>query len=418
MSQQASNKPKSQEERTFYAQIDSRFATQDYFPRQGCVRLIGVTPDSYEKSLFNTPEGCPTYVIDIGEHDVYPEWGRLRRVWLEGFYRPPYEDELPLKNRWVKLDYLISPDKTNSYAYAAFSNDEPNYISIQSISFEDGPVVDPLGVENGGEHELEESIHERAVTLTAFHVGQGMCSLIAGEKVGYLIDAGAGIPLNRENYRANTKANGLPLANDLRDRVSKLTTLSAIVSHPDIDHWRLLEWDAQLLAAVTRVYLPAGQPALAFSAPAIKPKVRGMIDRSFTLSSNSGLEVYRAEPAVSDKNGECLVAKAYSDGRDALLPGDYVYARMATDKRKDGAIANLASAQFDAVVVPHHGDEASANVSIKPRTKGDSIAYFSAGTHAYYRHPRNASLMAHDNHGFAVVAKQWCQDILALHLLP
>jgi len=241
---------------------------------------------------------------------------------------------------------------------------------------------------------------------------------MSGRNVGYLFDAGAGTPVNRANYRAGAHASGSPLINQLRPEALALSSLSAIVSHPDGDHWRLLEWDSSILNAVKTVYLPHGQPALVFSAPNVKAKVKGLIDASFVLSPKSRLDVFRSAPSRSDRNGECLVACAHIDGRTALLSGDYVYDRMANDKREDEAISLLATASFDAVVVPHHGDEASAAVLPWPAQASASIAFFSAGTHAGYGHPTNASLTAHDGKGFAVVDNHWCKDVLSLQLLP
>jgi beta-lactamase superfamily II metal-dependent hydrolase len=117
----------------------------------------------------------------------------------------------------------------------------------------------------------------------------------------------------------------------------------------------------------------------------------------------------------SDKNGECLVAVCETRGKRALLPGDYCYERMSIDT--SGGMQPLLTAPYDAVVVPHHGDKASAHEIVSP-VSDNSIAFFSAGDHSYYKHPTVASLARHKSKGFLVVNKHEMADIRSQQLLP
>lgn len=241
-----------------------------------------------------------------------------------------------------------------------------------------------------------------------------MCSLLHGGGVGYLLDAGAGVPVRRGEYRSGVHVGGRPFVNQLRSTIQNLNTVMAILSHPDSDHWRLLDWDSGLLSATSAVCLPAGQPALAFSAPAIKGKVVGLSNHSFSLNAKNSLEVLRANPSHSDRNGECLVAIVDCNGTFGLAAGDYVYSRMLTDGNMN--VVNLANRQYDAIIVPHHGDAASANNVPSPVVPHTSKAFFSAGTHAGYGHPTTNSINAHI--AFDRTNKNTTDDVLELPLLP
>ncbi|EPW8877468.1 hypothetical protein [Pseudomonas aeruginosa] len=410
----------------FYAKVEQGVTTQDYYPLQDCVRLIAVSPDSFQRSAFNLECGCSTYILDIGRSDLggsglshrrkrYPSLSPLplpRSFWVDDCY---FEDDS--STSWWEVSYTISAIATGSYAYLAFTPSEPKYLNISSVRRVSGPVVDPVPLSDEVSLPLElEFATDKPFKLTAFHVGQGMCSLFSNEKLGYLLDAGAGTPITRDVYRKNLHRTGVPFVNDLSAIISGHEQISAIISHADSDHWRILEWDEGLLEITSTVYLPAGRPALAFSSPLVKGKVVGIRDKLISFGPHDRLEVYRSDPSVSDKNGDSLVVVVNCQQKQALYPGDYVYDRMAVDGNL--SIATLAEARFDAVVVPHHGDEASAWVMPWPKVPDESQAFFSAGTHAGYGHPTNASLSAHERKGFVNIDKHTCSHIRAHHLLP
>ncbi|WP_129436791.1 hypothetical protein [Pseudomonas sp. ACM7] len=406
----------------FYAKIEQGSTVQDYYPLQDCVRLIAVSPDSFQSAAFNLESGCSTYILDIGRSDLWGS-GLPRRHNLSPFPRPRsfwFEDsafEDDSSTSWWEINYTISPVATGSYAYSAFTSGEPRYLDVSSIRRVLGPVVDPVPLSNDISPALElEFVTDKPFKLTAFHVGQGMCSLFSNDKLGYLLDAGAGTPVTRDVYRKNLHRTGIPFVNDLRSAIAGHEELSAIISHADSDHWRILEWDEGLLEQIKTVYLPAGRPALAFSSPMVKRKVVGIRDRLFSLGAHDLLDVHRSDPSVSDKNGDGLVVVVTCQEKQALYPGDYVYDRMAVDGNLSMVV--LAESRFDAVVVPHHGDEASASVMPWPKVPDESQAFFSAGTHAGYGHPTNASLSAHERKGFVNIDKHTCSHIRAHHLLP
>jgi beta-lactamase superfamily II metal-dependent hydrolase len=400
---------------SFKAQVDKVIAVQDYSPLRRCVRLIGISDKSFSNKLFNTDGGCQTYVIDLSWTDLLPRLLLYPRTWMSFSLRKNLlemlEDAPP--GIWLDIRFTKEIEETGSYAYEAFADSEPTYLSIKSVRFIVGPTVEPIAL--GTAKPAPASIGVAAARLTAFHVGQGMCSLMEDGRDGYLLDAGAGTPVRRPIYRAGVKSGGGSFRNDLLPLIGSLS-LNAIVSHPDSDHWRLLDWDITILSKLTSVYLPAGQPALAFSSPAIKKKVIGIGDTSFSFSGGDSLEVRRSQPNVSDKNGECLVCVAYCGGKMALMPGDYVYDRMAVDFNTN--IQAMMIGFFDAVVVPHHGDHASASAIVAPKNPNLSVAFFSAGTRSGYGHPTAASLNAHRARNFDVVDNHRCDDIIARQLLP
>ena len=92
-----------------------------------------------------------------------------------------------------------------------------------------------------------------------------------------------------------------------------------------------------------------------------------------------------------------------------MFPGDYVYSRMASDSNPD--IVALSSSTLDAVMVPHHGDAASASVSVVPALPLSTYAFFSAGTHSGYKHPTTASLGAHATAKFDNIDHHTWSDI-------
>ena len=389
------------EEGTFYAQLDSKFTTQDYRPYFRCVRLIGVLEESFTDNAFNKPKGCPTFVIDLAWNGFSKLRNRrFKRLiselnWLEGAFA---EDSLI----WVKIKFFRSLRVTEDYVYEAFTTSVPEYLQVTAINLVEGPNVDaPEAAPDVQPSAADRLVND--VTLTGFHVGQGMSSLLSSpsHNHGYLLDAGGGTPVLRESYRTGQHFGGV-FKNDLALAIKHLQRVTVVLSHSDCDHWRILDWDLQLLAKVDRIFLPIGRPALVFNSHRVKIKTKGLDDAKFWLG-NVELDVLRSEPRRNDETGHCLIVHAKQDKRSALLPGDYVYSRILQDKRSDGAIVALGNLKFDAIVVPHHGDEASAMKVFSPRVDDQSIAFFSAGDHEGYGHPTLLSIDAHFLKKFAVV---------------
>lgn len=71
-------------EKTLYAQVETVWAVKDYPPVRNCVRLIAVDTYSFENQLFNSEQGCQTYVVDLDWRDAYPNWHRFAGPWGRG----------------------------------------------------------------------------------------------------------------------------------------------------------------------------------------------------------------------------------------------------------------------------------------------------------------------------------------------
>ncbi len=403
------------------SKVDVALALQDYPPFASCARLIGVSGPSFQAQAFNQPQGCATYVVDLALTDLLQSIGTQ---WPAGLQQARSNHhallaflEEDLGDLWLKVS--VSPrDVAASYLYEAFTDAGPSYVSVDDVALVSGPTVLPRTAQPVPQ---PSSSPASAWELNAFHVGQGMCSLAQEQNGsrGYLLDAGAGTPVRRQDYRSRVHPNGAPFVNELMapHRVPALTTsLEAFISHPDSDHWRLLEWDAALLHQVQQIYLPTNTPALAFASPHVTAKVAACAGVRLQLSQRDALELIRSRPARPDRNADCLVARMRCGARQALLSGDYVYDRMLTDG--DPVIAACPTTPIDAVVVPHHGDAASANAVPPPAHPQQSIAFFSAGTHAGYGHPTAASIHQHQAAAFQVIDRHTLWDIQEQRLMP
>lgn len=396
----------------FFAQMDQLEAIQDYLPQQECVRLFGVSVKDFENDTFLEDGGCQTYVIDI-EITEFLSAIQTRR-WLDRYLDGGGDVASHIDENWIFVDFKPSVNPTFSYAYAAFTESEPQYIDVRAIKFLNRRIKLPA---LASDRPLIRPGAGDVAKLSAFHVGQGMCSVYTYAEHQFLVDAGAGKPVNREVYRRNYHRDGSQFRNELRTSLSK-KNLTAIISHLDSDHWRLLEWDLSICAKVNTIYFPVGTASLALRSSAIVGKVKALDSCTLTFDPNNYLAVFRTNPSLSDKNGEGVVVVAVCDGLPALLPGDYVYERMLSDH--DADLQVLASEPYAAVVVPHHGDTASArNVppALSWRMQTPPIAFFSAGTHARYLHPRIVSVAAHAISGFDVVVDNSCPNIIEQRLL-
>lgn len=385
-----------------YAQVDHAAGVQDYAPSAMCLRLIGISEQDFKSEAFNSDAGCSTYLVDLAWSDVQEllslrgragtsqlvlrRWAQAIEEWPPGW--------------WIVIHYTKLQAVSNSYAYELFTDASlPTYMTLTAVSMVSGPELTAPALSATGP-----SVARRQnFQVVAFHVGQGMCSLVQGSTgAGILLDAGAGTPVSRKAYQANTRQ--VNFNNDLETRTQALTKLEAIISHPDSDHWRVLDWDHRLCRQVTAIYTPSNTTSLGLKSKHVIGRVHAI--GSSTVTNGTGgppiLKLHRSAPKHSDRNGECLIVEAVFNGR-VLFPGDYVYDRFATDKNP--AINALASASFDAVVVPHHGDTASRLNVVQPASSR-SKAFFSAGNHPLYQHPRQNSMAAHKSAGFTNISRQ------------
>ncbi|RKP48277.1 hypothetical protein [Trinickia fusca] len=402
-----------------YCQIETFNGVKDYAPRIPCVRLFGVSLSSFQNEEWANASGCEVHILDISIRDWLSLANRARLELSARWYKAlrSFDEEAVPPNSskeslWVEVTYKLAHGPSDSYAYPAFTGSAPTYIGIDTVAFVRGPALPSFAMtSNVPLHRVQGSEHDWK--LEGFHVGQGMCSVFHNDESGFLLDAGAGTPVNRDSYQAQK------IANELMPLVKKLATsdtrLPMIISHPDADHWRILDWDVELLNRVGPVYLPSGRPSLAFNSHIIKPRVYGIGTQTLFHSGAASLSVYRSAPTSSDKNGECLVTVCEAAGKKALLPGDYVYKRMKSETGTP--ISILSAGQFDAVVVPHHGDEASSEQVFLP-VGSESKAFFSAGTHQGYGHPTQSSIDAHRAVGFDILEDHAQRDIVSVPLIP
>jgi len=401
-----------------YAQVEQGNAIQDYPPFSPCLRLVGIDKPAFESEAFNDKQGCRTYFIDIA-------WSYFSTLSFSGAMHGPFPfdaaawasipasllDEWP-DQLWIRIAYNRALTETGAYYYEIFANEDQVDMSIDSLQLYVGAAVAPPPVAPIGPRTSKSQIFN----LSAFHVGQGMCALLHGQSDGFLLDCGGGIPLKRSIYRKWLKAPATAaFKNELHNHINHLS-LQAIISHPDSDHWRLLDWDPVLFKATTDIFTPTGTAALALKSSYAISKVSSLAGTTIVTNGPGRgilLKAHRSNPAISDRNGECLVVETHSGRRGnevSLFPGDYVYDRMSSDG--NSAIAALSSSMLDALMVPHHGDAASAAVSVVPRASGLTVAFFSAGTHTGYRHPTRASLNAHSAAGFRTIDNHTCSDIV------
>lgn len=414
----------------YYGQIDTYWGVKDYQRKGLCVRAFAVEEANYNAVALEDPKGVRVITLDISY------WQYCRSVlgadrWLTTANRAPVDDlerSPDDRGKWYRFAVKWEGSRRDGYAYPTYGDEEPRYfelISVTSVQASKTPYLrNPPGLSqtvlqlspgpsrrrssSGRPAQSRSSAAVASWHLTAFHVGQGMCSLASDGVDGVLLDIGAGIPVLRPRYLHDPT-----FKNELSGAVSGLRNVDLVLSHADADHWRLLSWDAGIRSKIRHIYVPTGAKQLAFQDPQVIHKTIAAGDMSFKLSATSSLNVYRSKPNPGDDNGHCLVAVFECNGKRALVAGDYVYRRYSTDTHSK--IRALGSLAFDAVVVPHHGDLAS-RLNILPAKPG-AIAFFSAGTHKKYKHPTAASRQAHKKSSYAEVCNNTCADIKGVLLI-
>lgn len=130
-----------------YAQIDNQWAIQDYDPGQNCIRFIAVSDVSFKGQFFNTPRGCQTYIIDQGWDDFNHHARSLGSIYnglatIQG----TSEEDPGGGTDWISIRFVPCATHTVSYAYPAFADADPTYLTILDIYPVSGPPVLPLSV--------------------------------------------------------------------------------------------------------------------------------------------------------------------------------------------------------------------------------------------------------------------------------
>ncbi|KPY52531.1 hypothetical protein [Pseudomonas syringae] len=381
---------------SFYCKLEDDNAVKDYLRGGRCLRFTGVK--SSEWNEVSLRQGVDVYVIDVDF------WSTNKGNGLSfiGTHKQSLVEHQPVSD-WFLLEF--TPGKGRNYYYAAFSDPSENKPTFGSVLLDLDPKAGP---------ELPTPPSVKSIKMDAgddysfysFHVGQGMASLLDNEHDGVLFDAGAGCPIKRPDYPDL-------LVNDLKTAVQALHRIIMILSHPDLDHWRLLQWDPTLSGKIDSIYVPINTKQLVFSDKSVNKKIKVFDGTLIPLTVGSSLDLHRSQPSYPDKNGECLVCVFHARGQTVLILGDYVYERMRQDT--NSLISGLANTSYTAIIVPHHGDFASS-LGVFAARNSQSIAFFSAGTHKGYNHPTEASLVAHRQGGFKEVADKYQPNIVKVRL--
>lgn len=402
-----------QEERaTYYCKVDTYNAVKDYQRGGRCVRLIGISETEYwrRENGDGMKDGLTTYTVDI---DAWLFLQRLqdfthrRQVTaglISGFGNNGGDQETA--DKWIRLVFNLASGG-DGYLYPTFSEESPQYFSLLEVKkISSGLRAPPSQTPPSSSALLDVPWGSRTSPRSnglasktsptgpfhffAFHVGQGMCSVVHNKRDGVVLDIGAGAPITRQAFLKGG------ITNELTPLVTSLSNVALVISHGDADHWRMMAWDTKLRDKIETIYVPGGADTLALEDKVIKGRVVRTNDRNFRLDAKSNLRVLRSAPKNSDRNGECLVCVFTREENRVLVAGDYVYKRMKRDGNRK--IRSLLQQLFSAIVVPHHGDSASADDV--PRPQKGAKAFFSAGTHKGYNHPTIESQDEHKKAGF------------------
>lgn len=381
--------------------IDKENIDMDFAEGESCIRLTGF----FREAIDEKTEAVETFTVDI-QRDIF--FGLKSR---KGNSYIPYHIKRFFRDECYILLKFYEVRQSQAYYYRSYVSLEENPAAVRS------PIYFEI-VTLAFAHQYNNFIHNNQnifnflfraptllvnnyvlnlpgnVTLHSYHVGQGMCALMHNGREGFLIDCGAGTPIKQLSY-SSLKSN--KLIDDLRG----LNKVSMILSHFDSDHHRLLSWDSHILAKISSLYVPANVSAGLIKDVEIKPIVKACTSIEINLD-NGALQAYRTIPhnGKKSKNNNALVSIIHSKEDKYLLPGDYIYSKIASDGNIK--ISELAAESFSYVVVPHHGDEPSSIGVFKPRNESSS-AYFSAGNHSTYLHPRPLSLKAHITANYKII---------------
>ena len=400
----------------YYGQIDTYTAVKDYQRRGLCLRVFAVDEQDYNAKQLASDEGVPVLALDVS----YWQYCRnfLGNRWLNRVNRNEVdvlEGNAEDRRRWYRFEVQQDGARRDGYSYPAFSEEAPQYFELisakavdanQALQLRTPPRIGNL--QGQVKSIVRDFNSSRQWNLFAFHVGQGMCSLVTDGQNGILLDVGVGTPVVRPQYLHDTG-----FKNDLAAALQGLRTVDLVLSHADSDHWRLLAWDQLIRNKIRKIFVPDGAKPIAFQDPAVIKKTFESDDIFFSLSSNSTLRVLRSQPQQINDNSDCLLAVFESAGKRALIGGDYVYRHYKGDGH--AVISTLHTLEFDALVVPHHGDAASAMNIVTARP--GAVAFFSAGTHQKYKHPKDASRRAHIQANFAEICDPKCVDIIERQLI-
>ncbi|VVE21644.1 hypothetical protein [Pandoraea anhela] len=419
--------------KTLICKIDTLTAFRDYPPLKPCIRMFGVDTRTFHARDFEQIQTqCRVFTVDV-------EASALKRVlttvtpcarqWHNAFEAATAtssarqntadnamraEIDFP-RQAWLRIEFEYATQSTRSdgYYYQTFTTDTPQFIELKAAKIILGRSLE-YATASMPNYDIRIPAHG-ASQLCAFHVGQGMCALLHDRSTGILIDAGVGTPIKRPDYHRGT------IANDLTPKLQGLSHVSLVLSHMDSDHWRLLDWDPDLVSRISDIFVPEGVDYLPFKSRNFTPNVHAVSGTvRFRLSQAGDAEDWlvalRSNPQCKgDKNGECLVTLCRVRHQVALVSGDYSYGRLQNDCDLGTFFSGLT---FDAVIVPDHGSGASAFAVPPSSACGTPQAFFSTGCHKGSIAASMRSLAAHAEAGYQSIVYPSCRDIRLATLLP
>lgn len=398
----------------FLAQIDNSLARKDYQRGGRCIRFMAIKKE--DVFFLSNDDGIPTYTIDLSYWD-------FKRNTKKHILRDLDDEEENFS--WFYIKGVVGERINSGYFYKTFSRDEPEYFSLIECSSINSPIAvgnninKSKGKSNNFTIKSEICLYDSEQycekryqwDFYSFHVGQGMCSFLTDGKTGFLLDAGAGTPIRRGEYIKN---NYNHIKNDLWKLIEHIDNVFVVISHPDSDHWRLLAWDVRIAGKINNIYIPHDTKSITWIDSEIKKKVKSVSENIYFRANNCVLYVFRSNPSKITDNNDCLVCLyRQGNGKYILQSGDYVYSEMQRDSNL--RIKNLSNLDYNAVIVPHHGDAASS-FSIFPASGDSASAFFSAGDHLGYNHPTWDSLIGHMMKGYNLILDNMTKEIKAVKL--
>ena len=389
---------------TLFCKLDAIDAPAEYGEGRQVWRFIGVEPHEFNSRAFEA--GVTAFSLDIDTASINLH---SKGLGVYGFCPHPFDCYAcsPYIQSWFQIEYR---PVGSSYAYLTFGATPPLNLTVTAIKRVEGPSL-PTFPKYSAPADIDTASPYRC---SSFEVGQGMASMVYNDSEGFLFDAGAGTPIKREKYQS--KSAGLPY-NHLKDLAAS-RKLRFFLSHSDSDHWRLLAWDKELRDRVTEYVVPHGLESIPFFDKEVRAQVRELSADlpPLNLGLSANLNFYRTNPPSPTSNNNGLVAVFEKNGEWGLIAGDCVYSEMVMDNNSSVALLVSKNTGYKAVVVPHHGDEHSA-AHVPRGTPTGAKAFFSAGNHPTYKHPRASSVKEHKNAGYAKLVNKYPVGIGEVQLI-
>ena len=178
----------------YLCRLDTTAGTKDYLKGGRCVRFLGVRETEFNQQAMEA--GVTTFTIDIDYWDS--GLADFRHLMTNDKPLISYREEnLEFAQRWfkIKLGKHTGVGNGLSYTHQTFKGDRPQFfqfVGIQPLS--SGPTIPPP---QASDPVKRGNLGEGQFYFDAFHVGQGMCSVVHNNNIGIMLDAGAGKPITK-----------------------------------------------------------------------------------------------------------------------------------------------------------------------------------------------------------------------------